>query len=135
MKRVRRILFNTLTAISLLLALATAGLWARSYSVWQSLYLKTGPLFWNIDSAVGEISIGYFVHFPDAPWQHYRECAPNPANSVTPVFAFYPGSGAKRKEWRARPLSGAYGQVLVSLTHLRSEAFVAHETAARRTNR
>lgn len=29
MKRLRRILFNTLTAVSLLLALATAGLWCR----------------------------------------------------------------------------------------------------------
>jgi hypothetical protein len=32
-KRFRRILFNTLTAISLILALATAGLWVRSYYV------------------------------------------------------------------------------------------------------
>ena len=37
MKRFRRILFNTLTVISLLLALATAGLWVRSRSEINSI--------------------------------------------------------------------------------------------------
>ncbi len=39
MKRLRRILFNTLTAISLLLAIATAGLWVRSVFAFDGFIL------------------------------------------------------------------------------------------------
>jgi hypothetical protein len=47
-KRLRRILFNTLTAISLLLAIATAGLWVRSY--WRAAVVSQS---WQHGSARG----------------------------------------------------------------------------------
>ncbi len=51
LKRFRRILFNTLTAISLILALATAGLWVRSY--WVREYICYRPA----RSVVGQTSV------------------------------------------------------------------------------
>src|SRR5258706_3035630 len=38
MKRLRRIIFNVLTALSLLLCVATAGLWVRSYTTQDTVY-------------------------------------------------------------------------------------------------
>ena len=57
MKRLRRILVNTLTAISLLLAIGTAGLWVRSY--WIADHFGFSRPLWAIfmESGGGQLRL------------------------------------------------------------------------------
>lgn len=60
MKIFRRILFNTLTAISLLLAIATAGLWVRSAFRWDAFTLERRESTWvlyGVETAAGTIRL------------------------------------------------------------------------------
>ncbi|HSI36313.1 MAG: hypothetical protein ACAI43_02255 [Phycisphaerae bacterium] len=59
MRRLRRILFNSLTALSLLLAIAAAILWARSYRGWvgivpaDSIVRRSGDVWYEVGSSHG----------------------------------------------------------------------------------
>jgi hypothetical protein len=107
--------FNVLTIASLLLSLAVAGWWLRSRSTWETMYFRTGSWLWNIDSALGKLTVGYYRNWPGAPRHHYRVSEPDPYKSVTPVFAWFPGTGAKRVEWAKGPFEGAYGTACLVL--------------------
>lgn len=67
MKRVRRLLFNTLTATSLLLAIATAGLWVRSYLCTDHITYR-GPTqafrLWSSSGSLWLIGSRFMVQLP-----------------------------------------------------------------------
>src|SRR4051812_31813099 len=106
---------NVLTIASLGLSLAIAASWLRSRSTWETLYFRTGGWLWHMDSALGKLTLGYYRNWPNAPRHHYRAAKPDPYQSVTPIFAWYPGTGASRIAWVRGPFSGAYGTTCVML--------------------
>lgn len=96
-------------------SIAVAVWWVRSSSTSETLYLRTGSWLWVVDSSRGTLTLGYFRDWPDAPSYHYRSSEPDPQKSLTPVFAWFPGSGASLTEWTRGPISGAHGTVCVVL--------------------
>lgn len=94
MKRLRRILFNVLTAISLLLAIATAGLWVRQFFARDVLLLVISPdEVIRLESANGIIAfarisegVGRFAAH-DSEWKH------DSATSVPFIRYVFPESG------------------------------------------
>jgi len=57
MKRMRRIILNGLTALSLLLCVATTWLWVRSYRHWDSADWYRGHYVLQVRSAMGMVAI------------------------------------------------------------------------------
>ena len=69
MRRLARILINAVTALSAVLALATAGLWVRSYS--------TCDRIWTSNCAFSsELGGLYFTPIGREPDQPFRDCYP-----------------------------------------------------------
>jgi hypothetical protein len=87
MKRLRRILLNALTVLSLLLALATAGLWVRSQSLrdYGNLSLHGSRRLW-IDSSRGRFLLG----FENLGEQIYAWRPPGWFISTSPVYKTAP---------------------------------------------
>jgi hypothetical protein len=123
----KRRLFNVLTIASLVVSLAMAAWWVRSRSTWETAYVRTGSWLWNGNSAVGKLTVGYYRNWPEAPRHHYRVSDLDPIKSVTPVFAWWAGTGARRVEWGRGPFGGAYGTVCIVL---RADGFVDWDSPA-----
>ena len=70
MRRLLRILLNALTVLSLLLCLASAGLWVRSHRRWDVLYgFQSGragaqSAFVDLKSGGGGVSVAVGFHSP-----------------------------------------------------------------------
>ena len=114
MKRFRRILFNTLTVISLLLALATAGLWVRSASRYEAL---------RYDGTLGQIG------FSSSGYSHglrfvYVESHVNAAAPGWTLESREDSSGPSRTTWwksgfdfKSMPLPGGRASLLIGVPH------------------
>ncbi len=75
MKRLRRIIFNALTAISLLLCLVTAGMWVRSYFIRDCVHhLVATQHKLEAASGKGEVIISWLPGHVDRPkWAYTRK--------------------------------------------------------------
>jgi hypothetical protein len=66
MKRVRRWLFNGLAALSLLLCMATAGLWPRSYYLGDAFVnASRNATYYGLDSDTGVVTFSYAFETTD----------------------------------------------------------------------
>ena len=100
MRRVRRIIFNGLTALSLLLCVATAGLWVRSYRCTDVVW-RVGKDWdtWSVSSRWGAVTIGHREYNGlgikvDYGWRGYCGPAHNaPPGLVRWHFCGFSGSG------------------------------------------
>jgi hypothetical protein len=81
MTRLRRILLNGLTVLSLLLAIATAGLWVRSYSCADEITYR-GPTqafrLWSSSGAFHLIGSRFMTHLPGFWITLYSRSVPGP---------------------------------------------------------
>src|SRR5258706_7046208 len=96
MRRAIRWTWNGLAVISLLLCLATAALWVRSYWVWNDAYFYRPPAYtarWalpyvsDVRSSTGGLGVGVL-----------RSPAPLPANEVDRIRRDFPSYSFERIE-------------------------------------
>jgi hypothetical protein len=81
MRRLRRLTLAALTWLSLLLCLATAALWVRSYWVGEAVRPRTGEWIWVLNSVRGSITIGSYRPSPNFQVPPYTRFVPLPAPS------------------------------------------------------
>jgi hypothetical protein len=63
-KKLRKIIFNALTVLSLLLGVATVGLWVRSYRIYSLVAYSTHGVTWGISPQAGKVFMPVFATLP-----------------------------------------------------------------------
>jgi hypothetical protein len=89
MRRLLRILLNTITSLSLLLSMAVVVLWARSYKVSNLLICRTNAGSYSLIAERGEVCVRWLAttqHTPleRAQWSGYQQPADPGARYVPP---------------------------------------------------
>ena len=123
MKRLRRITFNALTALSLVLCLATAGVWVRSHWIVDSLQWYRGDHYtrvWHSNPAAianrGTLTVGVVgTSNPSHAFLWQQRIAFKPDAEDAPDERIWCGFGYSRERlsnWRGH---GQYSMTFVSL--------------------
>jgi hypothetical protein len=83
-----RRLFNLLTALSLLLCVASCGLWLRGYWTWDLVHVRAAGRWFHVGSAAGVLKAGTWLvaeHDPDLSPAHKR-LAPSEARDLLKFY-------------------------------------------------
>lgn len=110
-----RRLIQLATALSILLCVATVGMWLSTSDIGEDFFLSTGGgTVWNFNSGTGVLGVTRYSGWPQPVRIYHRIQGADPYQFVTPIFAVE-WAGAHRTEWRRGGFYFAHGTVCVML--------------------
>jgi hypothetical protein len=100
---------------SLVLAIASVGLWCRSHLTTDALYVRTGGSFWYFGSVTDFAVVAHFRDWPDPPRAYYLTAPSSESDHMQfPPYGVSVG-GTRGMEIVGGDFSIAYGTVYVEL--------------------
>jgi hypothetical protein len=120
MKRLRQIIFNSVTVLSLLLCLGTVGLWVRSYSVLDDVKYETSPCtppqhLWAAFASDGRIHL-FWNDFNSPGLLVYRRNGLNGEMELLPAQFGWTSEHtpiANHTQWSLWPSRNEWGELIV----------------------